>query len=104
MYAQKRNDELNRLAEDLREQSKPKGHVSDEVIRSKIVPFPGGKAGGDPLKFREGMIVQHSSFGKGKVVMSKRKDGAEIVTVAFEDKRFGVKDLDVEFASMTILK
>jgi hypothetical protein len=50
------------------------------------------------------MLVQHSSFGKGKVVMSKRKDGAEIVTVAFEDKRFGVKDLDVEFASMTILK
>jgi DNA helicase-2/ATP-dependent DNA helicase PcrA len=104
LYAQKRNDELNRLAEDLRGKSKPTGHISDENLRSKIVPFPGGTAGGDPLKYRAGMRVEHSSFGKGKVVMSKRKDGAEIVTVAFEDKRFGVKDLDVEFAAMTILK
>jgi DNA helicase II / ATP-dependent DNA helicase PcrA len=101
---QNKPGELSRLQEDLRAQSKPKGHISDEGIRGKILPFPGGTAGGDPLKFRAGMLVEHASFGKGKVVMSKRKDGAEIVTVAFEDKRFGLKDLDIEFAHMTILK
>lgn len=104
LRAQKAQDELNRLAADLREQSKPKGHISDEGIRSKIVPFPGAAAGGDPLKYRAGMRVKHPAFGEGKVVMSKRKDGAEIVTVAFDDRRYGVKDLDTEFAQMTILK
>lgn len=102
LRAQREKEELKRLADDLR--GKPKGHISDEVIRSKIVPFPGGTAGGDPLKYRAGMIVKHSAFGQGKVVMSKRKDGAEIVTVAFEDKRYGLKDLDAEFAQMTIIK
>jgi hypothetical protein len=69
---------------------------------SKIIPFPGSDAG-DPLKYKSGQTVTHPAFGKGMVIESKRRDGAEIVTVAFANKKFGIKELDAEFANMKIL-
>ncbi len=94
---------LDRLKNDLRNQINKTGHVSDEGIRSKIIPFPGGDSEYEPLKFKTGMRVSHPSFGAGMVIESNRVDGKEIVSVAFENKKFGIKKLDTEFAQMTIL-
>ncbi|MEO1288246.1 MAG: 3'-5' exonuclease, partial [Chloroflexota bacterium] len=96
---------LSRLANDLRKQkeSETKGYVSNEGIRGKIIPFPDGKVGNDPLKYKTGMQVHHPAFGAGTVIESNHVDGKEIVTVAFKNKKFGIKQLDTEFAQMTIL-
>ncbi|MDQ7026545.1 MAG: 3'-5' exonuclease [Anaerolineae bacterium] len=96
------NNGLNRLQRDLREASKPTGHVSDENLRSKIIPFPGSDAS-QPLRFKGGQKVHHSSFGRGIVIESKRIDGAEIVSVIFDNTKFGIKSLDAEFANLTLL-
>jgi DNA helicase II / ATP-dependent DNA helicase PcrA len=93
---------LNRLSNDLKQANKGTGHISDENVRGKIVPFPGSDAG-KPLRHKTGQKVQHSSFGRGTVIESKRKDGAEIVSVLFDNKKFGIKSLDAEFANLTIL-
>lgn len=50
------------------------------------------------------MKVEHPAFGKGMVIESKRIDGAEVVSVAFENKKYGIKTMDAEFANMRILK
>jgi DNA helicase-2/ATP-dependent DNA helicase PcrA len=92
---------LNRLSNDLREASKPKGHISDENVRGKIIPFPGSTS--EPLKHKTGQKVHHAAFGKGIVLDSKRRDGAELVSVLFENKKHGIKSLDAEFANLTIL-
>lgn len=96
-------DGLSRLAQDLRKQRNQSGHVSDENLRDKIIPFPGSEVESDPLKFRTGMTVKHPAFGVGMVIESNRIDGKEIVSVAFKNKKFGIKKLDIEFAQMTIL-
>lgn len=93
---------LNRLQRDLREASKATGHISDENVRSKIIPFPGSDAG-KPLRYKTGQKVHHPSFGRGIVVESKRKDGAELVSVIFDKKKLGIKSLDAEFANLTVL-
>lgn len=102
-WEQKQDTGLSRLANDLRKKSEKTGHVSDEGIRSKIIAFPGGGVSNDPLQYKSGMRVMHPSFGVGTVIESKRVDGKEIVTVAFENKKFGIKQLDTEFAQMTTL-
>ena len=102
-WEQQKPTGLSRLAKDLRKQSEKTGHVSDESIRSKIIAFPGGSVSNDPLKYKSNMRVMHPSFGVGTVIESKRVDGNEIVTVAFENKKFGIKQLDTEFAQMTTL-
>jgi DNA helicase-2/ATP-dependent DNA helicase PcrA len=98
---------LSRLNNDLRKQPKddsaPKKHVSDEGLRRKIIPFPGGNVGNDPLRYNSGMRVQHPTFGVGTVIESVREDQSELVTVAFQNKKFGIKKLDAEFAQMKIL-
>lgn len=95
---------LDRLKTDLRDKINKTGHVSDEGIRSKIIPFPGGNdTAYEALKFKTGMRVRHPAFGNGMVIESQRVDGKEIVNVAFENKKFGIKKLDTEFAQMTIL-
>lgn len=99
----KKSDKLSRLAQDLREQKQKPGHVSDENIRSKIIAFPGSGDEYEPLKYKSGMRVRHPAFGAGMVIESNRVDGKEIVNVAFENKKFGIKKLDIEFAQMTIL-
>jgi DNA helicase II / ATP-dependent DNA helicase PcrA len=92
---------LNRLSNDLREASKPKGHISDENVRGKIIPFPGST--NEPLKHKTGQKVHHAAFGTGTVLDSKRQDGTEIVSVLFENKKFGIKKLDAEIANLTVL-
>jgi DNA helicase-2/ATP-dependent DNA helicase PcrA len=95
---------LSRLAHDTQEKDNKVDHVSNEKVRSKIVAFPGGKVENNPLKYQTGMKVEHPAFGKGIVIDSKRVDGSEIVTVAFENKKYAIKTLDAEFANMRILK
>ncbi len=97
---------LSRLSRDLRNQREdetPQKHVSDENLRRKIIPFPGGNVGGGSLRFRSGMRVQHPTFGVGMVIESSRENQSEVVTVAFENKKFGVKKLDAEFAQLSVL-
>ncbi|MGB7341043.1 MAG: UvrD-helicase domain-containing protein, partial [Phototrophicaceae bacterium] len=81
-WERQKPDGLSRLARDLQNQKTDKGHISDEGIRGKIIPFPGGVAGSDPLKFKTGMQVHHAAFGVGTVIDSNRVDGKEIVDVA----------------------
>lgn len=104
----KSSSNLSRMARDFRDKKdkKPekKGHISNEKVRGKIIAFPGGKVENKPLKYQTGMRVEHPAFGKGMVIESKRVDGAEIVTVAFENKKFAIKEMDAEFANMRILK
>ncbi len=85
------------------DEEEPPKHVSDEKVRGKIIPFPGGAVTNEPLRYGTGMRVQHPAFGVGTVIESKRENQQEIVTVAFENKRFGIKKLDAEFAQMKIL-
>jgi len=104
---------LSRLNNDLRQQRESRAkradnedkptHVSDENVRRKIIPFPGGQVNNDPLRYGSGMRVQHPTFGTGMVIESTREDQQEIVTVAFENKKYGIKKLDAEFAQMKIL-
>lgn len=94
---------LHRLSQDLHKQKTSQQHVSDEELRDKIIPFPGGKVARNPLKYKTGMSVHHPAFGKGTVIESRRVDQTEQVTVAFANRKFGLKTLDAEFAQMRIL-
>lgn len=102
-WNQQKPSGLSRLAQDLKKQRQKTGHVSDEKIRSKIIPFPGSEEASEPLKYKSNMTVKHPAFGIGTVIESQRVDGTEIVTVAFKNKKYGIKKLDVEFAQMTVL-
>lgn len=105
-WDRQRSSGLDRLKRDLRGQGKSaSGHVSDESMRKKIIPFPGSEddTHNQPLQYKTMMRVRHPVFGVGNVVESKRVDGKEIVTVAFADKRHGIKSMDAEFAKMEIL-
>ena len=77
----------------------------------KILSFPsGGKASapaprpapaGPPTKYRAGMKVYHTKFGKGVVMSSKVFSGDEEVQVRFEGA--GVKLLAASFANLVVL-
>ena len=57
---------------------------SDGKIRSKIIPFPGYKAGASTdSPFKVGAQVSHPRFGGGKVIGVENK--GEIVSVIFDD-------------------
>ena len=57
---------------------------SDGKIRSKIIPFPGYKAGASTdSPFKVGAQVSHPRFGSGKVIGVENK--GEIVSVIFDD-------------------
>lgn len=95
---------LDRLKQDLRGQrdNTTEGHVSKEDVRGKIIPFPGGNVSNDPLVYKSGMKVSHPVFGAGTVITSERVDQDEQVTVAFLDKRYGIKKISAEYANLTI--
>lgn len=93
----------SRLTNDLKNQRVTPPTSGNDAVRSRIVPFPGAKDSTPALKYRTGARVRHPSFGIGTVIESKRSGSSEIVTVAFEDKKFGIKNLDSEFANLTIL-
>jgi DNA helicase II / ATP-dependent DNA helicase PcrA len=99
-----RSSGLNRLNSDLakqKAQESANNPVKPSGLAGKIVPFPSTSK---PTQYRTGMDVHHAIFGKGKVIESKWQDGEELVTVAFSDKRYGLKSLLSSFANFTILK
>ena len=77
----------------------------------KIISFPtGGKASGasarpapaaPPTKYRSGMRVYHTKFGKGVVLSSKLFSGDEEVQVRFDQA--GLKLLSASFANLIVL-
>lgn len=79
----------------------PETYVPNPKFVGKIVPFPGGAV--SKLKYKTGMMVMHPSFGRGRVIQSALRDGDELVTVAFEDKKHGIKSLMSSFANLQIL-
>lgn len=93
---------LNRLKNDLEKSKQAEPKESNKKIRKKVIPFPGSQPE-KALKYRSGMQIFHPSFGKGTVIESQRLGESEIVTVAFAEKKYGIKKLDAEFADMTIL-
>lgn len=87
---------LDRLRRDLarksgQEPQKPK----NEKVRGKIIPFPGTQE--TKTQFSTGMQVKHAIFGSGTVIESKLDAGVELVTVAFQNKKHGIKELDADF-------
>ncbi len=50
--------------------------------------------------FHTGQRVRHAKFGAGIVVASKITRGDEMVTVVFDDKKVGIKNLMVSFAKL----
>lgn len=74
---------------------------------SNIVQFPGASANdaevseepASPPSFKTGTRVVHSKFGRGHVLETKHSRGEEQVTVAFEDRTYGIKTLLVDFLS-----
>lgn len=97
---------LERLSEDLKaqRQSTPK-KSSNSKIKGKIIQFPGTDTPPQhPTVYKKMMRVQHPVFGVGIVIESTHDGRSETVQVLFEDKRYGAKKLDAEFANMTILK
>ncbi len=102
---------LDRLRNDLAksrppeppEPPKPKeSYVPSPKFAGKIIPFPNGAM--SQLKYRANMSVHHSVFGQGTVIQSALEDGEEVVTVAFTDRRYGVKQIMTSVAPLTILK
>lgn len=69
-------------------------------IRGKITPFPNAK----PLQYRVGVRVYHAIYGEGVVIESRRSGDDEEVTVAFADKKTGIKTLLASFANMTLIE
>ena len=97
------NTPSSRLSRDLKqarqEQQQPR-REPNEKIRSKIIPFPDSK----PTQFKQNDRVSHPLYGHGTVIESKFFRGSEEVTVAFVDKRFGIKRLFADSANLTILE
>lgn len=77
--------------------------IKHEYARGRVYAMSGGSVSNAPLKYKSNMHVMHPSFGVGTVIEIKRVDGKEIMTVAFENKKFGIKKLNTEFAQMTTL-
>jgi len=99
----------SRLSRDLkrfRQPDAPPPPPIDDSLRQKIIPFPGSGAdvGGPSLTYRTGMHVKHALFGNGIVVESEAsgRDDEE-VTIAFSDKRHGIKRMLASMANLTIL-
>ncbi|MCU0500082.1 MAG: UvrD-helicase domain-containing protein [Anaerolineae bacterium] len=70
-------------------------------VRSKITPFPTQTPN---RLFKTGQRVRHAQFGVGLVIESKGSGDGEEVFVAFEDKKYGVKQFLASFGSLTPLK
>lgn len=86
------------LQRDLRKSAntKPDG----DKIRSKIIAFNPQPA----LNYKSGQKVQHPKYGRGTVITSKRAGEDEEVTIAFDDKKFGVRTLFSSFGGLQILE
>jgi hypothetical protein len=73
---------------------------SRSAVRGKIVPFPGMKPkDASPTQFKTNDVVTHRVFGEGRVIESKIRDSQEEVTVAFANRKHGIKTIMAEFLS-----
>jgi hypothetical protein len=74
---------------------------TNEKIRSKIVPFPGGRQPGadSETRFVANQRVKHVRFGTGTVIGSKGDGPDEKVTVNFDDKKVAIKTIMADFLS-----
>ncbi len=85
------------------------GRIKDDLARGsasssgRVIPFPRQDAA-RPTQFRAGMNVFHEAFGQGKVIESRIDGEDEIVTVAFVDRKFGIKKLSLAYAKLTVLQ
>ncbi|MFW5749004.1 MAG: ATP-dependent helicase [Chloroflexota bacterium] len=76
----------------------PRGGTGNSRLRDKIVPFPRSqRTEADYTRFKSNDQVRHKVFGNGHVIESKVEGGVELVTVAFADKKQGIKTLDAEY-------
>jgi DNA helicase-2/ATP-dependent DNA helicase PcrA len=67
-------------------------------VRGKIVPFPGMKPkDASPTQFKTNDVVTHRVFGEGRVIESKIRDSQEEVTVAFANRKHGIKTILAEY-------
>ncbi len=93
-------------------ESSVSAYTSSGVQSPKIINFPsGGRSeilprrkpapAGPPTKYRSGMRVYHTKFGKGVVLSSKVVSGDEEVQVRFETA--GLKLLSAGFANLVVL-
>jgi DNA helicase-2/ATP-dependent DNA helicase PcrA len=81
---------------------KPQGE-SNAAIRSKILPFPVPGRKNETQRHAPQQRVKHPLFGVGTVQASVFEGGDELVTVKFDDPRYGEKRLMASIANMTIL-
>ncbi len=99
-YREQTTWETSRLDRDLQAAKEREGN---SAIRSKIVPFP-GHSSRSTTQYKASQRVHHPIFGAGMVIESKLSGDDEEVTVAFEDKKHGVKRLIADSANLTVVK
>lgn len=96
----------SRLNRDLRRFGPPGGgsaegkRAGNERLRSKIIPF---KREQSPAAYRTGQRVLHPKYGSGTVIECKPSGDDEEITVAFEDKKVGIKRLLASFANLRLV-
>jgi DNA helicase II / ATP-dependent DNA helicase PcrA len=93
---------LGRLNADL-QKAKQESFAPNPKFAGKIVPFPGGVTS-KPFTYKTGTSVFHDVFGQGMVIESAWDGGDEIVTIAFSDKRYGIKKIFVGMTNLRVLK
>lgn len=98
----------SRLNQDLareRDRNQQK-RTPNNAIRGKIIPFPSKSKSDSPArssasegetKFSGGQKVYHYKFGIGTVIESKNTAGIEEVTVAFQDRKHGIKTISGDY-------
>lgn len=74
----------------------PAFRMPNHAVRSKIVPFPGSPTR-PGTAFKSNDIVNHKVFGRGRVIESKLDGGLEVVSVVFENRKHGIKQIDGSF-------
>jgi DNA helicase-2/ATP-dependent DNA helicase PcrA len=87
--------EPSRLDRDLSRQTE-QGQTNK--LRGKIIPFGGMSP--PQSRFRSGQSVSHPTFGEGLVIEIKHAGDDEEVTVAFANKKHGIKTIDANFLTL----
>lgn len=101
------NQVTSRLDRDLeasRRRSSQINSSGNSELRGKIIRFPGNQSDSEASapapEFKTGQRVKHSQFGSGTVIESRMNGRDEEVTVAFVDRRYGIKTLLASVANL----
>jgi len=101
---------LGRLARDLKRGSASREDGGNSSLRGKIIRFPGAQSSDEEApasqaqgRYQPGMRVSHAVFGEGTVIESRMNVDDEEVTVAFLDRRHGIKMLLASLANLDVL-